>query len=660
MISGDITFIISMAYKRIHFGIHLVLLLLAGDLFGSPQLNNDSILDITSDVYILEDKNFGLTFSDILQTENQAKFYRSYESIINFGISTSVIWIKFKVPAGSKYVQISTPNLHHATYYSQDSTGKFHEFKSGFLSSFSTRELSIDRFTFNITSGNWCYLRIQSGHFINTSVLTSSNLNPLVEKATNRMLFYGIYTGSMIIIAAYVLFFSIQERKFYLLLYFGYVVFISSINLLEKGVLHQYLWPDNPQINKIFPILPFGVSICLLFFINTLFNVRKIAYRFFQFVLVGVIGIPGIIVSVLLLLNRYHNAIIIAQLHSVTICFVFIYLLFLAHKKASRFKLHLLLLAMGILTFSTSVILYLFAENGVITMNFFSENSIVLGSFFEVIFSTSTIVLYQKSLKCRLHNLITHQNTILRKTVDDKTRELVSKNERLEEIILEKENLVSIIAHDLKSPLNQTKALSQLVQCEIGKRDHEAISLAKHIEKVSNHGLQLIKELFEVTTLEISKDKVAFTSINLRELSKEIIENFVPISQKKEIELQFNCSDEVVINSYPPYVIRIIENILSNAIKFSPPGGKVELSIHDLHSRAMVSIKDTGPGFREEDKKYMFRKFQKLSAKPTAGESSNGLGLYIIKTLASRLDALISVESEAGYGTLFSFSFPKS
>lgn len=660
MISGDRAFVIRVIHKKVSFGVCIILLLLTSDLIGSPQLNNSSIQDVTSNVYLFEDKSSALTFSEILQTKTQAKFYQSTESIINFGIATSVIWVKFRVPHNSKYIQISTPNLHYVTCYSQDSTGQFREFKSGFLLPFSNRHLSIDRFTFPIASGNWCYLRIRSGHFINTAVLSSSTLNPLLEKVTNRMLFYGIYTGSMIIIAAYVLFFAIQERKSYLFLYFGYVVFISSVNLLEKGVLHQYLWADYPEINKLFPILPFGVSICLLFFMNALFNVRKLSYRFFQFVLVGIIGIPGIIVSVLLLLDRYHNAIIIAQLHSVTICFVFIYLLLIAHKKATRFKLHLVLLAMGILTFSLSVILYLFAENGVITMNYLSENSIVLGSFFEVIFSTSTIALYQKSLKDRLHNLITHQNTLLRKIVDDRTKELVSKNQRLEEIILEKENLVSIIAHDLKSPLNQTKALSQLVQCEVGKRDHEAISLAKHIEKVSNHGLQLIKELFEVTTLETSKDKVTSTSINLKELSKEIIERFALISQKKEIELQFICNDEVVINSYPPYVTRIIENILSNAIKFSPPGGKVEISIHDLHSRAMISIKDMGPGFHEEDKKYMFRKFQKLSAKPTAGESSNGLGLYIIKTLASRLDALISVESEAGYGTLFSFSFPKS
>jgi signal transduction histidine kinase len=617
------------------------------------------VTDITKSVYIFEDRNSILTFSDIVQSKNSKIFERNNDDRINFGISTSSIWIKFRMPDSADNFQISSPNLHEILVYAQDDKGDFQEINTGFLMPFGSRPINNDRFTFEGTPGQLYFVKIKSGHFINTTILAGYSQSFQTENL-RRTLFYSVYAGAMLIIAAYVLFFVFQERREYLLLYFGYVLFITLINLTEKGFLLQYLWPSNPIINELFPIFPFGVSICLLLFIDELFRVKKKSPNFFQFVLIFIVAVPGILTLMLLVLNKYHIAIIIAQVHSIIICGIFIYLLFLAHKKRYKFKMHLLMLAVGILLFSLSVIVYLLAENGILKMNFFTGNSIVLGSFFEVIFSTSTIVLYQKSLRDRLQLLTINQNALLRQKVEERTKELVSKNDRLEDSILEKENLVSIIAHDLKSPLNQTKALSQLVQQEIGTCNDEAIKLAKHIEKVSNHGLQLIKELFEVTILETNREKIMFTHIDLKELSREVIENFVPISQKKQIELKFNCSSEVIINTYSPYVVRIFENILSNAIKFSPNGAKVEISVHDLHHVAMVSIKDMGPGFQEDDKRRMFKKFQKLSATPTAGESSNGLGLYIIKTLASRVNALITVESESGKGTIFSFSFPKA
>ena len=618
-----------------------------------------SLIDVTKDVYIFEDRSSSMAFNEVSHSKNLRFFKKNNDLRINFGISTSAIWIKFRMPETLNQFQLSSPNIHELAVYSLDGVGRYQEINTGFLSTFDTRAISYDRFTFNVLPGTWCFVRMRSGHFVNTKIFIGSPTFFLTE-SQKRTVFYSIYLGTMLIIAAYALFFFFQDRRPYLLFYLGYVVVITIINLTEKGFFLQYLWSENASIHKVFPIFPFLVSICLILFIDDLFKIRKKFFQLFQFLLYFVIAIPAFLVIIFLLVDIYHLAIIVAQVHSISICGIVIYMLFEAYTRDSRFTVHLLLLGIGILLFSASVIIYLLAENGIFPVNFVTENCIILGSVLEVLFSTATIVLYQKTLRERLRALTLNQNSLLRKKVEERTRELINKNDRLEESIIEKENLVSIIAHDLKSPLNQTKALSQLVQREIGQCDDEAIKLARHIEKVSNHGLQLIKELFEVSILEANSEKILFTRVDLKELSQEIIENFAAISQKKQIELEFNCQGEVMINTYSPYVVRIFENILSNAIKFSPSGTRVEISVQDLHSVALVSIKDMGPGFHEEDKKRMFKKFQKLSAVPTAGESSNGLGLYIIKTLASRINALITVESEVGKGTIFSFSCPRT
>jgi signal transduction histidine kinase len=169
--------------------------------------------------------------------------------------------------------------------------------------------------------------------------------------------------------------------------------------------------------------------------------------------------------------------------------------------------------------------------------------------------------------------------------------------------------------------------------------------------------LQLIKEIFEAALLESTQQSITFLPVNLNQLCQEVMDNFIQVAEKKKIKLYFSCQREINVHTHAPHVVRILENILSNAIKFSPCDSIVETTLKEINSAVIISIKDKGPGFREEDKKRMFKKFQRLSALPTGGESSHGLGLYITKTLADRVHAQLVMESENGQGSVFSLSF---
>ena len=102
----------------------------------------------------------------------------------------------------------------------------------------------------------------------------------------------------------------------------------------------------------------------------------------------------------------------------------------------------------------------------------------------------------------------------------------------------------------------------------------------------------------------------------------------------------------------------VLDNIVSNAIKYSPQGRKVNLKLEEKNASYWISVSDQGPGILPEDRDKLFQKFQKLSAKPTGGESSTGLGLSIVKALADQLGAKIDVESEVGKGSTFAVKLP--
>ena len=98
---------------------------------------------------------------------------------------------------------------------------------------------------------------------------------------------------------------------------------------------------------------------------------------------------------------------------------------------------------------------------------------------------------------------------------------------------------------------------------------------------------------------------------------------------------------------------RILDNLLTNAIKFCAKGKTIDFSIWQENEIIKFAIKDEGPGISDEDQKKMYKKFQKLSARPTGGESSNGLGLSIVKVLVDKLDGNIEVNSQLGKGSEF-------
>lgn len=221
-------------------------------------------------------------------------------------------------------------------------------------------------------------------------------------------------------------------------------------------------------------------------------------------------------------------------------------------------------------------------------------------------------------------------------------------------LIKERDDLMSVIAHDLKSPARRIEGLvSVFDKSNLSKDQLEVLEM---LQKTAHEGKQLIDDLIEATHFQ---SQLQIEQIRINDLLDELTNSFVPVAEKKEIDLILKRKrNKLIIESSAYQLRRILDNLISNAIKFSEPGTKVEISCGVENEKTKISVKDQGPGFIKEDLPKMFQMFQKLSAQPTGGETSSGLGLSIVKNLTDLLNAEITFITEKGKGSTFTLTIP--
>ncbi|ELR73531.1 hypothetical protein C900_02616 [Fulvivirga imtechensis AK7] len=247
---------------------------------------------------------------------------------------------------------------------------------------------------------------------------------------------------------------------------------------------------------------------------------------------------------------------------------------------------------------------------------------------------------------------ITQQN----RKINQQNKELQKHNKALAELNKEKDTLMNIVAHDLKSPFSRINGIGELLTLSgLNEEQRNYVALLKSI---AQSGIDLIRDLLDVNAFEYDRRKPEISKVDLHDLLIEKMKGFYADAKSKYIELKMEGADSpVFIKSDKIYLSRILDNLISNAIKFSDPGKPVILKAGRSDNHVFISIKDFGQGFSDEDKIHIYQKFTKLSAQPTAGESSNGLGLAIVKTLVDRLGAEIELETEVGKGSEFTIKF---
>ena len=243
-----------------------------------------------------------------------------------------------------------------------------------------------------------------------------------------------------------------------------------------------------------------------------------------------------------------------------------------------------------------------------------------------------------------------------RREITEQNEKLEKRNHELSELNHEQDTLMNIVAHDLKSPLNRIKGLSDLLEME-GELNVNQKKYLGLIKDSTRSGLDLITDLLDVNALEVNREpEFSVFNLNLFLSERANIFRHYATSKNIEIKLDQNFNDPVYLDQ--EYMARIMDNLISNAIKFSSSSSTVQIRTETRDASCVISVQDDGPGFQASDLKFLYQKFKKLSARPTGGESSNGLGLAIVKILVDRLGGKIELHTAVGKGSTFEISFP--
>lgn len=238
---------------------------------------------------------------------------------------------------------------------------------------------------------------------------------------------------------------------------------------------------------------------------------------------------------------------------------------------------------------------------------------------------------------------------------------LKSARDRLKQLAEDKDELLGILAHDLKNHLGGMEMSAGLLRDRVGRaNDDRSAKLAENILHSSSQLLSFVREFLANATADHGIT-VQTVTLNLSEAAAAAVQQYQERARRKRLEFQTEFATEnACVQADPTTLRQVLDNLVSNAVKFSPPGKRILVRVQPGESYVECSIQDQGPGFTEEDRKKMFRRYGRLSARPTGGEPSSGLGLSIVRKLVLAMNGELNCTSVPSEGATFTVRLPSS
>nr|WP_321409605.1 sensor histidine kinase [uncultured Carboxylicivirga sp.] len=661
----------------------LLFLLIPFTSFGMEIVWDGSIqhLSIGDKVEILEDPSQSISFEQIISDSLKTEFQPSTNTILSLGYTESHFWLHFVInnntndDAVLELAQAGLP-IANLYYILNDSISEL--VKAGYQIPVNNKAFHSSYQVFTLPPGKAdCYIRlITNSEPIPLNLYTEQSF---YKKSTSNVLGYGIYLGLMIFVVLYnfFLFISLRRRLFLfyailVIIYINYsaavidgfiVYFLTNVNLL-------FLYSTIPAIGIVFQ-----TTYCLVFL-----DARKYVPGVFKIV-TGIIIYFAIWVGVKFFLPL-PIVLKVNTVHALISFFTMSLVGILVGRKGNKmgyyfaiaYFIYFLLVAVQAIYINTGYPQYIgglsfvayatlieaFLLSFLLSRRFRWERAEIEKEKFEA---------QQKVIEKTLENekIIQNQNVQLEKEVATRTKELqeineelLTTNDKLIDLNREKDGLMHVVAHDLKSPLSTIINYVDLLKME-GSLDNNQDNYLKTIENVVQDGMYLIEDLLDIHSIESGDSKIRLEEIELEKYMNAWLRTFDKELLNKQQKASLTLNTTINTLTTDPFLLtRVLNNLMSNAIKFSEKQTRIDVSVIENKTKVAFIVKDEGPGISSQDQEKMFKLFQKLTARPTDGERSNGLGLSIVKALTDKLGGQIEVNSQPGNGAEFKVLLPKN
>jgi two-component system sensor histidine kinase/response regulator len=231
--------------------------------------------------------------------------------------------------------------------------------------------------------------------------------------------------------------------------------------------------------------------------------------------------------------------------------------------------------------------------------------------------------------------------------------------DRLKQLAEDKDELLGILAHDLKSHLGGMHMSAQILHDRTQTLEDPKLRLmAENISYSSSQMLAFLKEFLANASADHGL-RIQPESISLSDAASRAVKLYREAAIRKDLTFHTVLSGNGTLAQADSTALnQVLDNLVSNAVKFSPPGKRILVAVRPGVGRVECRIEDQGPGFTEKDKARMFQRYARLSARPTGGEPSTGLGLSIVKKLVQAMGGDLSFEDTPGGGATFAFRLP--
>lgn len=289
-----------------------------------------------------------------------------------------------------------------------------------------------------------------------------------------------------------------------------------------------------------------------------------------------------------------------------------------------------------------------------------NESLLMLQAFMAVIAVTALALTVGVSEQKRGEQALDQLNQTLERRIQDRTNTLQVAVEQLQELDRLKSAFVTIVSHELRTPLTSIKGLVENMLQELtgplnDKQTHYLSRILLNAERLT----RILNEVLDLSKIEAGKMEILRRSMSLHEIFADLLEGFQPLAQLKSISMEVTPTEGMpTVHADRDKLYEVLANLLDNAIKFTPTGGRVQIGAQILDSRYIkVGVSDTGCGISEEHLLKIFDKFYRVqsSSEHVAGA---GLGLAITRGLVELHGGTIAVESASGKGSHFYFTLP--
>jgi signal transduction histidine kinase len=237
-------------------------------------------------------------------------------------------------------------------------------------------------------------------------------------------------------------------------------------------------------------------------------------------------------------------------------------------------------------------------------------------------------------------------------------RFLAEQNERLRELDRLKDEFVSLVSHELRTPLTSIRGYLELALEDVGTLTEDQRQYLAVVQRNSERLLRLVGDLLFVAQVDAGRLRIEAEPADLAAIVRESVQGAEPVAAGRGVGLSIEA-EPTRMEGDPARLAQLVDNLVSNAIKFTEPGGTVTVRVRPERGAAVLEVSDSGIGIPAEEQEHLFERFFRSSNARRAAIQGTGLGLVIVRAIADAHDGSVSIASTERVGTTFRVELPE-